>query len=241
MFVTKLAEQAEARRLRSDGMSYKRIAARLGVSPASVFQWTKDIQLSPAQTEANLRGPTGPLNPERVRRAAASWAASCRERRRICQEEGRATARDGDMLHQAGCMLYWAEGSKSRCAIEFSNSDARMVLLFRRFLTDSLGVDRETILLSLNVYTNNGLSIEEIEAYWLDLLDLPSSSVRKHMLNHRPTSSSGRAKTSARTASARCACTTPGCSSTSTGRFRSTGVSTNRLGCARAIMSGLGR
>jgi hypothetical protein len=116
-----------------------------------------------------------------------------------------------------------------------------MVLLFRRFLTDSLGVDRETILLSLNVYTNNGLSIEEIEAYWLDLLDLPSSSVRKHMLNHRPTSSSGRAKTSARTASARCACTTPGCSSTSTGRFRSTGVSTNRLGCARAIMSGLGR
>jgi hypothetical protein len=104
-----------------------------------------------------------------------------------------------------------------------------------------LGIDREAILLSLNVYTNNGLSIEEIEAYWLDLLDLPSSSVRKHMLNHRPTSSSGRAKTSARTASARCACTTPGCSSTSTGRFRSTGVSTNRLGCARAIMSGLGR
>jgi hypothetical protein len=175
-------------------MPYKRIATRLGVSPASVFKWTKDIQLSPAQTEANLRGRTGPLNPERVRRAAASWAARCRERRRICQEEGRATARDGDMLHQAGCMLYWAEGSKSRCAIEFSNSDPRMVLLFRRFLTDSLGIDRESILMSLNVYTNNGLSIDEIERHWLDLLGLPSASVRKHTLNHMPTSSSGRAK-----------------------------------------------
>jgi hypothetical protein len=61
-------------------------------------------------------------------------------------------------------------------------------------LTDSLGIDRETILLSLNVYTNNGLSIGEIEAYWLDLLELPPTSVRKHTLNHMPTSSSGRAK-----------------------------------------------
>ena len=69
-----------------------------------------------------------------------------------------------------------------------------MVLLFRRFLTDSLRIELEKILISLNVYTNNGLSIREIERYWLDLLDLPPSSVRKHMLNHRPTSSSGRAK-----------------------------------------------
>jgi hypothetical protein len=69
-----------------------------------------------------------------------------------------------------------------------------MVVLFRRFLTDSLGIQRESILFSLNVYTNNGLSIEEIEGYWLDLLGLSVSSVRTHTLNHMPTSSSGRAK-----------------------------------------------
>ena len=38
------------------------------------------------------------------------------------------------------------------------------------------------------------LSIEEIERHWLDQLDLPESSLRKHTLNHMPTSSSGRAK-----------------------------------------------
>jgi hypothetical protein len=192
MFVTKPAEQARARELRSRGMPYKRIADALGVSPASVYAWTTHIELTPAQKDENLRGPSGPLNPERIRRAAASWAARCRKRRRVCQDDGRATARQGDLLHQADCMLYWAEGAKSRCAIGFSNSDPRMVLLFRRFLTDSLG--REAIRLSLNVYTNNGLSIEEIERYWLDLLGLPTSSLRKHMLNHMPTSSSGRAK-----------------------------------------------
>jgi hypothetical protein len=90
-------------------------------------------------------------------------------------------------------MLYWAEGSKSRCAIEFSNSDSRMVLLFRRFLTESLGVDRGSILISLNVYTDNGLSIDEIECHWLNVLDLPPASLRAHTLNHKPTSSSGRA------------------------------------------------
>ena len=35
---------------------------------------------------------------------------------------------------------------------------------------------------------------EEIERYWLELLDLPAACVRKHTLNHMPTSSSGRAK-----------------------------------------------
>jgi hypothetical protein len=40
----------------------------LSVSPSSAFNWTHDIELTRAQREANLRGPTGPLNPERVAR-----------------------------------------------------------------------------------------------------------------------------------------------------------------------------
>jgi hypothetical protein len=192
--MARVPEREAARVLRAQGMPYKRIAAQLRVSVGFVHEWTKDIRLSPEQIEANLRGPGGPLNPDRVQRAAASWAARCRSRRAVCQEEGRATARRGDPLHLAGCMLYWAEGAKARTAIKFSNSDARMVSLFRRFLTDSLGVDRDTILLSLNVYTNNGLTIEQIERHWLDLLELPKSSARKHMLDHMPTSSSGRAR-----------------------------------------------
>jgi hypothetical protein len=191
--VTKLAARSEARALRRQGTPYKRIAAQLGVSPSSVFNWTQDIELTPEQREANLRGPTGPLNPERVARAAASWAARARERRHVCQEEGRATAL-GDPLHQAGCLLYWAEGAKGRNAIGFSNSDPNMVRLFRRFLTDCLGVEPTNIRISLNVYTNNGMTIEEIERHWLELLELPTSCVRKHTLNHMPTSSSGRAK-----------------------------------------------
>jgi hypothetical protein len=91
-------------------------------------------------------------------------------------------------------MLYWAEGAKRRNGIQFTNSDPRMLMLFRRFLTDSLAVERDEIVMTLNVYTNNGLTIEQIEQHWLEVLDLPTTAVRKHMLNHMPTSSSGCAK-----------------------------------------------
>jgi hypothetical protein len=60
-------------------------------------------------------------------------------------------------------MLYWAEGGKRRNAIQFTNSDPRMLAFFRKFLVESLDVPPERIQLSINVYTNNGMGIEEIE------------------------------------------------------------------------------
>lgn len=136
----KPVERARARELRADGLPYRRIARELHISVNSAYRWTNDIELTPLQKQANLRGPNGPLNPDRVRRAAATWAARCRAKRALCQAEGRVTAREGDPLHLAGCMLYWAEGGKGRHAVDFTNSDPRMLLLFRRFLTDSLGI-----------------------------------------------------------------------------------------------------
>jgi hypothetical protein len=182
----------KARDLRQAGAPYKKIAASLGISPASALAWTGDIELTDEQQEHNRRRTH---SPEARAARAAAWAATARARRAEFQEQGRRRAREGNRLHQAGCMLYWAEGAKSRNRAKFANSDPRMTLLFRRFLTDALGVDPGEIRLSINAYTNNGLSIDEIERFWLDLLDLPGDAVRKHTLNHLPTSSSGRAKT----------------------------------------------
>lgn len=187
-------ERELARELRRAGISYKRIAARLDVSPSSVHAWTKDIELTAEQKAANLRGPRGPQNPALVRRRAEAWAARCRGLRAASQKEGRLAARKGDALHLADCMLYWAEGGKARNAIRFTNSDPHMLRFFRTFLVDALRIQPEDIQLSINVYTNNGMSIEEIEHYWLEWLALPKSCARGHMLDHMPTSSSGRAK-----------------------------------------------
>jgi hypothetical protein len=177
-------------------MPVKQIAAMLGISVSSVSLWTRDIELTAEQKHRNLAGALRARhNPEHIARRVAAWRRTSRAKRRSYQFEGRAKARESDPLHMAGCMLYWAEGSKRRNSITLANSDVDLVRFFCRFLRESLGVDPTAIVMSLNVYTNNGLKIEEIERHWLEALELPRSSLRKHSLNAMPTSSSGRRKT----------------------------------------------
>jgi hypothetical protein len=190
----KPAEREEARELREQGMSIKRIAKALNVSPSSVSYWTRDIKLTEEQRHRNLRGPRGPQDPDRVAQRAAAWRVRSQAIRREYQGEGRARAREGDALHMAGCLLYWAEGTKSRNTVCLANSDINMVRFFAEFLRQSLGVKSEEMTLRLNVYTGNGLSVREIENHWLDSLQLPRSALRGHTLNHTPTSSSGQKK-----------------------------------------------
>ncbi|MEK6276401.1 MAG: hypothetical protein AABM29_00065 [Actinomycetota bacterium] len=161
----------------------KKIASRLGVSPGSVHLWTSDIEITAEQAARNkleaglLRG--------------AVWAEKNRQRRLRYQQEGRERARGGDALHQAGCMLYWAEGAKARNSVGFANSDVQMVRFFCRFIKEYFETPPERFTFSLNVYTGNGLSIGEVEGHWLEALELPRSCLRKHVINHFPTSSSG--------------------------------------------------
>ena len=173
-------------------MPLKRIAAQVGVSVSAVHAWTKDIELTAAQIERNRSGPTGPQSPEQIQKRVERWREINRARRREAQEEGRRRARKRDPLHMAGCMLYWAEGAKQRNTLTFANSETAMVTFFASFLRESLDVDPADFRIRLNVYTNNGLGLVEIEEHWLRELALPRSCLRGHTLNHYPTSSSGR-------------------------------------------------
>lgn len=172
-----------ARRLRRQGVPIKQIAREVGVSQGTVSVWVRDISLSPEQHAENKR------------RAGATRGSAWRERhravRRLSQEEGRVRALEADPLHLAGCMLYWSEGAKSRNMLRFCNSDLAMVTFFKRFISECFEVAPEDFVVVLNVYLSNGLTIREIEDHWLESLDLPRSCLRKHQLNHMPTSSSG--------------------------------------------------
>jgi hypothetical protein len=182
----KAAEYREARRLRErDGMPMKQIATKLHVSPGTVHRWTRDIELTPEQRRRNWPGQPPWVLTEGRRRQA-------RKKRAEYQQEGRRVARRGEALHQAGCMLYWAEGAKSRNQLDFANSDVHMVQFFLSFLRTCFRVKSGQVRIRLNVYTDNDLSIEEIEEHWLRALELPRSCLGHHTLDHRPTSSSGR-------------------------------------------------
>ena len=50
-------------------------------------------------------------------------------------------------------MLYWAEGAKRRNTLQFTNSDPSMLAFFRRFLVKAMAIERDEIVMSINVYT----------------------------------------------------------------------------------------
>lgn len=180
--------QEKARELRSAGASIKQIAAAVGASPSSVSGWVRDIALTAEQRAA--------LD-ERVRRngghprAYEVLSSRARDKRIAGQRDGRERAAAGSPLHQAGCMLYWAEGSKQRNTVTFTNADADMVAFFLRFLREEYGVRDDQVALTVNCFLGNGLTLDEIEDWWLRRLELPRSCLRKPAVNRASRASKG--------------------------------------------------
>jgi hypothetical protein len=80
-------------------------------------------------------------------------------------------------------MLHWAEGSKRRNSVMFTNSDDALIVVFLRFLRRCYGVTDDRMTLSVNCFLGNGLTIDEIQDWWLRRLELPASSLRTPAIN----------------------------------------------------------
>jgi transcriptional regulator with XRE-family HTH domain len=184
----KTTEREIARRLRSEGRSIKEIARMVGVSVSSASMWVRDIELS-AEALSRLAQQNPARNPEIARRAAL---ARSRSRRLEWQAHGRALAREGSSLHQLGCMLYWAEGSRSLNSVHFTNSDPEMVRLFVKFLATYFDPAPETISLRCHLYVDHLRDQHRLERFWLRAAGLPPESLRRTMLNRRSRASKGK-------------------------------------------------
>jgi AcrR family transcriptional regulator len=177
----KTAERDMARRLRrEEGLSIRDIERRLGVARSSVSLWVRDIELTREQQEALLA-----RNRARTRQLAgnAIVAAKARHRRASAQKQGRLLAGSGDPLHVAGCMLFWAEGSKNRNKVELANSDPDVLRLFLRFLRTYFQVPDEKVRIWCNLFADHVERQREIEQFWLTTLGLPRSCLRKSAVN----------------------------------------------------------
>ncbi len=189
--MAKPEKKREARQYRKQGKSMKWIAERIGVARSSVSVWTRDIQLTPEQEEA--------LNNSNERREAQKKGARAnvikhRKLRKKYQEEGRIKARQGDALHLAGCMLYWAEGFKSRNELKFVNADADMIVIFMQFLRKSLLIPDKNIKVRIVAYLGNGLNPDDIKSYWLSVTNLDVKQLNKCVFNNQPSSSQQRGR-----------------------------------------------
>lgn len=171
----KTEERLEARRIRrQEGASIKQIARRLDVSVSSVSLWVRDVELSQEQRTA-LRN-----------KVSGGWSAnaeSARRRRAESQDHGRRLARLGNSLHVAGSMLFWAEGSRNRNAVMFTNSDPQMIRFFAGFLRRFYEVPDDRFAVTCNLFADHTPKQREIENFWLDTLALPRSCLRRSTVN----------------------------------------------------------
>jgi transcriptional regulator with XRE-family HTH domain len=174
----KTEERQRARKLRAQGWSVREIERQLGVSRSSVSVWVRDIHLEDAQRRRLARKTNvGQLA------AAARKASTARTIRAQYQEDGRRLARVRGPSYAAGCMLYWAEGSKGRNSAQMSNSDPALLSFFAQFLREHFKVPDEAFRIHCNLFTDHLERQREVERFWLSALGLPATSLRKSIVN----------------------------------------------------------
>jgi len=166
---------------REEGWSVKEIAQLVGVSRSSVSVWVRDVPLTDAQRET-LRQ-RNPSHNGQCKGAAAN-ARIARARRCEYQQYGRALARVLDPLYVAGCMLYWAEGGKSRYQARLVNSDPELLRFFAKFLRTCLNVPDHKMRVGCHLFADHESKQREIEDFWLRTVSLPRSCLNKSMVNH---------------------------------------------------------
>lgn len=167
----------EARMLRANGCSITDIAARLGIAKSTASVWVRDVTLTEEQQTELLNHSLQNLSQSR---GTAANKAKHFELRKSYQQQGREHARqNSNQLHMMGCMLYWAEGAKTRNCLNFVNSDSHMMKFYMRFLREGLGIANDQIIIHIICHTKDPNEVNRIERYWLDCLQLPDSSLRK--------------------------------------------------------------
>lgn len=170
----KKQERIKAIELRKDGKSVREIAKVIRASKGSISYWVRDVKLTNEQKiklieKQKMKGLVGRNN----------HSENCFQKRLLCQNEGRKMAKNCTKEYVMGCMLFWAEGTKSRTSVIFSNTDEDMVVFFVNFLKKYFGCQEDDFSLRLDAYLNNGLTASDLEKFWVEKLGLNMNCLRK--------------------------------------------------------------
>jgi hypothetical protein len=171
-----------ARELRTQGLSYNEIVAKLGVSKSSVSLWVRDVPCQErfryVHNERRQEGLRKYNEARSAHHAAATEAAAA--------EVGQLTTRE---VLIAGAIAYWCEGAKSKPnrkanRVVFINSDPGLIKFFLLFL-DVAGVNRDDWILRIHIHEN--ADAEAAQRFWLDVTGSHPSQFRSPTLKrHNP-------------------------------------------------------
>ncbi|MBI3319058.1 MAG: helix-turn-helix domain-containing protein [Candidatus Omnitrophica bacterium] len=169
----KSLSQREAVQLRRDGVTYREIQGRLGITKSTLWRWLKAEGLVDGQsqqyTERRLVAQKKAAEPVRRHRLHRTQLMM----EEAYQEVGVLTSRE---LKLIGTALYWAEGSKQNTStriseqVVFSNTDPRMLRLFVDFLNRCYAIQPDD--LRFRIYLHETADAETARQYWFSRLGM---------------------------------------------------------------------
>lgn len=143
-------------------LSLYEISEKLKISKSTASLWLREYPLK----DKHSRVQNGRLKGTKLH------SSKCKEKRKVWREAGRLLAKQNMPNHIAGCALYWAEGTKNKNRIGFTNADSNMILFFMNFLLQFFDVDKDELRICLNCYLEKESDQTLVEEYWLNLLGL---------------------------------------------------------------------
>jgi len=189
----KSQERLEAERLRrEEGLSYKEIAERVGLSKSTLSHWLRDISLRP-EHEARL---AERLRANRARLAARAWPVN---RKRYTQARENAYQGGVDVISMlpdgraveelALAMLYLGEGSKSGNRVQMANTDVGILRYFVEELKELYQVDPNRLSFRLNLIEAARSLEKQIQSFWCQQLNCPAAQFLKAQFDRRSVAS----------------------------------------------------
>lgn len=189
--IKKDLEKERAVRLRKQGKTYSEILNEVKVAKSTLSLWLREIGLAEKQKQTITR--------KRVQ-AQKKGAESRRiQRKKVTREiiekasdEIRKISKRELLL--IGIALYWAEGSKQKTwnasqAVQFTNSDAKMVRIYLKWLREILGIKNHDISCWIALHESSSHRMEEIKKYWRGITGLNKEiSDKVYLKHHRPKS-----------------------------------------------------
>jgi hypothetical protein len=80
-------------------------------------------------------------------------------------------------------MLFWAEGSRQRNTVQFTNSDPATVAFFMCFLRSYFELPSESCRVACNLFPDHEEPERQIEDFWLATVGVPRSRMTKSTVN----------------------------------------------------------
>jgi transposase len=180
-----ISQKEKAITLRKQGHSYSEILKEVPVAKSTISLWLRNVGLARQQKQN--------ITAKRIAGALRGAKARKDQRIKITKEIKNEAKQEIETISKRdlwliGIALHWAEGAKekenrTKVGINFSNSDPRMILLFRKWLINTFSVNDSNLVYEL--YIHETANIEKAQVYWSQILSIPTKNIRTYLKKNK--------------------------------------------------------